>query len=172
MLLLPGTLLVCFRYSSTISVGSIVTSIGILEGTLLADHVRLMFGCRSGCYGMPSSLCCSAWLCGRTLGGTCTEATRQLPSHAKQNQVILFLYMVCLMVLFIIQFSVSVAALSVTSAQQESMLSQAWCQLGTGRLESLQQVQLKLACSPLIHAYRMPCAVDFILHRPQTLLSV
>eukprot|EP00051_Salpingoeca_urceolata_P005733 m.76594 g.76594 ORF g.76594 m.76594 type:complete len:270 (-) comp14516_c0_seq2:53-862(-) len=47
----------------------------------------------------------------------------------KRSQAFLFLYMFLMVLLFIIQFFVSVAALATTSAQQETIARAGWCRL-------------------------------------------
>ncbi|KJE95049.1 hypothetical protein CAOG_08898 [Capsaspora owczarzaki ATCC 30864] len=56
----------------------------------------------------------------------------------KHHQVMLFIYMIVLALIFIIQFSVSVACLSVTGGQQRDLVREAWIQLSADSRADIQ----------------------------------
>ncbi len=57
----------------------------------------------------------------------------------KQHQVLLFFYMVILFCLFIVQFSVACACLSVSKETQEKIANEGWSSLNFQLKESVQQ---------------------------------
>ena len=64
----------------------------------------------------------------------------------RHNQVILFFYMVIMSLLFILQLAFSVAALAVTTEQQEQLLTKAWAVNGTDADSQKAALQKKFDC--------------------------
>ncbi|XP_065053564.1 tetraspanin-13-like [Rhopilema esculentum] len=62
----------------------------------------------------------------------------------RHNQVLLFFYLVIMSLLFIIQLSVSIAALAVTSDQQHDILKAGWHKAASAKEKS--ELQTKLDC--------------------------
>ncbi|KAL9966502.1 hypothetical protein ACROYT_G024587 [Oculina patagonica] len=58
----------------------------------------------------------------------------------KHHQIILFFFMAVMVIIFIILFSVSVAALSITSSQQHALLKKAWGSIGNTTKQDVQRL--------------------------------
>lgn len=58
----------------------------------------------------------------------------------KHHQIILFFYMAVMIIIFFILFSVSVAALAITSSQQHALLKKAWRSFSDKSKEEIQEV--------------------------------
>jgi len=63
----------------------------------------------------------------------------------KHHQVVLFFYIVILFLLFIIQFSTSIACLAVTESQVNEAIEKVWKQQGSGN-EIVQNAESSFAC--------------------------
>ncbi|KAJ7384155.1 Tetraspanin-13 [Desmophyllum pertusum] len=58
----------------------------------------------------------------------------------KHHQIILFFFMAVMVIIFIILFSVSVAALSITSTQQHTLLKKAWGSISNTTKQDIQKL--------------------------------
>lgn len=81
----------------------------------------------------------------------------------KHSQVILFFYMIIMLLLFIIQLSVSIGALAITSKQQEKLLEVGWGKLDNS---TKSKIQAKKDCCGFSSKYMSNITVDGKMFHP------